>query len=183
MFDVSWSELLLVAVVAILVVGPKELPGLLRSLGRMLGKLRSTADEFRKQFDEAVREAGAEDLQREMQSLRKNNPLTQIRDSIDEATRDPFRPDPPKALPKSSDDVDDDFDDLGPPPPLPPRDATANTASSAPAASSASATPSQTTKTAANGPASSSPSSAKDAADGASGSEIRLNGEHRPQAN
>ena len=70
MFDIAWSELLLVAIVAILVVGPKELPGMLRALGRMLGKLRSTADDFRKQFDEAVREAGAEDLQREVRALR-----------------------------------------------------------------------------------------------------------------
>lgn len=181
MFDVSWSELLLVAIVAILVVGPKELPALLRSLGRMLGKLRSTADEFRKQFDEAVREAGAEDLQREMQALRKNNPLTQIRDSIDEAARDPFKPDPPKALPKSGKGADDeDLDDLAPPPPLPPRNATATTATTS-APSSAGSTPPQAT-TVANAPQPS-VSPAKDAAEPAGGSEIRLNGEHRPQAN
>ncbi len=107
MFDIAWSELLLVAIVAILVVGPKELPGLLRSLGRMLGKLRSTADEFKKQFDEAVREAGGEDLQREMRSLRNNNPLTQIRDSIAEIGNDPINPPPKKPLPEAEVDVDD----------------------------------------------------------------------------
>lgn len=170
MFEVSWSELLLTAIIAILVVGPKELPGLLRSLGRMLGKLRSTADEFRKQFDEAVREAGAEDLQREVQALRKNNPLTQIRDSIDDAMRDSFKADPPKTSPMSDSDVGGEmFDDLGPPPPLPPRGATANT-SSAPAPSPAASKPPQTAP-------------AKDAAESAGGSEIRLNGERRPPAN
>ncbi|NJM35777.1 MAG: twin-arginine translocase subunit TatB [Rhodomicrobium sp.] len=81
MFDIAWSELLIVVIVAILVVGPKELPALLRSLGQMMGKLRRSADDFRRQFDEAVREAGAEDLQREMRSLKQNNPLTQIRDA------------------------------------------------------------------------------------------------------
>lgn len=131
MFDVSWSELLLVAVVAILVVGPKELPGMLRSLGRMLGKLRRTADEFRKHFDDAVREAGGEEFQREMKSLKQNNPLNQIRSSIEDAARDPLGTSQTKAesakiegaKAEQSDD-DEAYDDLGPPPPpLPPRNA------------------------------------------------------------
>ena len=71
MFDIAWSELLIVAIVAILVVGPKELPALLRTLGQMLGKLRRHADEFRRQFDEAVKDAGAEDLQREIRALQQ----------------------------------------------------------------------------------------------------------------
>jgi sec-independent protein translocase protein TatB len=125
MFDVAWSELLLVAVVAILVVGPKELPGMLRSLGRMLGKLRRTADEFRKHFDEAVREAGGEELQREMKSLKQNNPLNQIRSSLEDAARDPAsssKTNPQSAKSEQSDA--DEHDDLGPPPPpLPPRNA------------------------------------------------------------
>jgi sec-independent protein translocase protein TatB len=120
MFDIAWSELLIVGVVAILVVGPKELPGMLRTLGRMLGKLRSTANDFRRHFDEAVREAGGEDLQREIHSLRSNNPMTKLRDTIEEATREPpavraptasAPPEPPAG----------DAGDLGPPPPLPPK--------------------------------------------------------------
>ncbi len=120
MFDIAWSELLLVAVIAILVVGPKELPGMLRSLGRGLGKLRRTADEFRKHFDEAIRDAGGEDLQREMRSIKQNNPLNQIRDSIEDATRDPAVKTPKAgAKPSAADNPDDD---LGPPPPpLPPK--------------------------------------------------------------
>ena len=89
MFDIAWSELLIVAIVAILVVGPKELPALLRSLGQMLGKLRRHADDFRRQFDEAVKEAGAEDLQQEIRSLQQHNPLTQVRDAINGASREP----------------------------------------------------------------------------------------------
>jgi sec-independent protein translocase protein TatB len=127
MFDVAWSELLLVAVVAILVVGPKELPGMLRSLGRMLGKLRRTADEFRKHFDDAVREAGGDEFQREMKSLKQNNPLNQIRSSIEEAAKDVNAPPKPKTGSVQAVQADvDEYDDLGPPPPpLPPKNAPA----------------------------------------------------------
>lgn len=167
MFDVAWSELLLVAIVAILVVGPKELPALMRTAGRMLGKLRRSADEFRKHFDDAVREAGAEDLQREMNALRQNNPLTQIRDSLDEASREPFKP-AQSSPPAKSDPVDDD--DLPPPPPLPPR---GDTASSADAA-----TPSQPQPQPAD-PSAAAPAPKELSGNGA-GHEVRVNGEHRP---
>jgi len=92
MFEIAWSELFLVILVAIVVVGPKELPGMLRGFGRMMGKLRRSADDFRRQFDESVREAGGEDLQRELNSLRYNNPLNQIRDTIEEAAREASQP-------------------------------------------------------------------------------------------
>lgn len=162
MFDIAWSELLIVAVVAILVVGPKELPGMLRTLGRMLGKLRATANDFRKQFDDAVREAGGEELQREIHSLRTNNPMTQLRDTFEEATREPpalraptvsAAPDPPAG----------DADDLGPPPPLPPRAASG---------------PSPDQRTDEPKPAETRTShTASEDTDG--GPDIRLNGEHR----
>lgn len=127
MFDVAWSELLLVAVVAILVVGPKELPGMLRSLGRMLGKLRRTADEFRRHFDDAVREAGGEELQREIKSLKQNNPLNQIRSSIEDAAKDVSAPPKSKTASAQAAPPDpEEYDDLGPPPPpLPPKNAPA----------------------------------------------------------
>jgi sec-independent protein translocase protein TatB len=94
MFEIAWSELLLVLIVAIVVVGPKELPGMLRTFGRMLGKLRRSADDFRRQFDESVKEAGGEDLQRELNELRRNNPLNEIRNTIEQAAREAT--DPPK---------------------------------------------------------------------------------------
>lgn len=145
MFDIGWSELLLVATVAILVVGPKELPGMLRSLGQMLGKVRRTADEFRKHFDDAMREAGAEDLQREMRSLKQNNPLSQVRESIESAARDPMDTSSETTTKATQDEQSGDDDDLGPPPPPlpskhpvvapskvtpPPAEATSQTASS-----------------------------------------------------
>ncbi len=179
MFDVAWSELLLVVIVAIIVVGPKELPGLMRTAGRMLAKLRRHADEFRKQFDEAVKEAGGEDLQREINSLRQNNPINQIRNSIEDAARDSYTP-RTGTLPASAVE-----DDLGPPPPLPPRtdgilgDQAANPVDSGPAEpAAASVSPDPHPPAAANEAAPSAP--AKDLADSGLGPDTRINGEHRP---
>jgi sec-independent protein translocase protein TatB len=173
MFDIAWSELLLVAIVAILVVGPKELPGMLRALGRMLGKLRSTADDFRKQFDEAVREAGAEDLQREVRALRKNNPLNQIKDSIEEVGRNPLAADKKAPAARSDDDDEDDMDDgeLPPPPPLPPKNAPSAATGAGPGAAGAAGS-----TEAASTPQPASPASSER---DESGSDLRLNGEHR----
>jgi sec-independent protein translocase protein TatB len=69
MFDIGWSELLLIGVVALIVIGPKDLPKALRTVGQMSSKLRRMAGEFRAQFDEAMREADVESLKREVQNL------------------------------------------------------------------------------------------------------------------
>ncbi len=70
MFDIGWSELLVIAVVAIVVVGPKDLPKLLRSFGFYAGKLRRAAAEFRRQFDEAMREAELDEVKKAIESVR-----------------------------------------------------------------------------------------------------------------
>ena len=70
MFDIGWSELLVIAVVAIVVVGPKELPKLMRSFGFYAGKLRRAAADFRRQFDEAMREAELEEVKQAIESVR-----------------------------------------------------------------------------------------------------------------
>ncbi len=70
MFDIGWSELLVIAVVAIVVVGPKELPKLMRSFGFYAGKLRRAAAEFRRQFDEAMREAELDEVKQAIESVR-----------------------------------------------------------------------------------------------------------------
>lgn len=64
MFDIGWSELVVVGVVALVVIGPKELPGVIRSVGKAVGKLRTMAGEFRGQFDEAMREADIDDVKK-----------------------------------------------------------------------------------------------------------------------
>jgi sec-independent protein translocase protein TatB len=64
MFDIGWSELLVIGIVAIVVVGPKELPRVLRTFGQYAGKLKRTAAEFRRQFDEAMVESELEDMRK-----------------------------------------------------------------------------------------------------------------------
>ncbi len=70
MLDIGWSELLIIGMVALVVVGPKELPGLLRTLGQYLGIVRRHAAEFRSQFDEAMRDTELQQLKQEVDSLR-----------------------------------------------------------------------------------------------------------------
>ena len=82
MFDIAWSELLLIAVIALIFIGPKELPQVLHSLGRMAAKLRRSADDFRRQFEDSVREAGYEDLHKNIQEFRSLHPASQLKDSI-----------------------------------------------------------------------------------------------------
>lgn len=79
MFDVGWSEILVIAVVLIVVVGPKDLPRMLRSFGRTTAKLRAMAGDFRRQFDEALREAELGDVKDTLDSVRNLNPMNEIR--------------------------------------------------------------------------------------------------------
>ncbi len=69
MFEIGWSELLILAVVTLLFVGPKELPVFLRTIGRYAGVLRRHASEFRAQFDAAMREAELDAMKEEMQKM------------------------------------------------------------------------------------------------------------------
>jgi sec-independent protein translocase protein TatB len=65
MFDISWGKLVIIGVVALLVIGPKELPGVLRQLGQAMAKIRRMAAEFQGQFNEAMREAEMADLKKQ----------------------------------------------------------------------------------------------------------------------
>jgi sec-independent protein translocase protein TatB len=69
MFDFSWGELLVVGVVALIAIGPKELPGVLRAVGQWTTKLRRMAAEFQGQFHEAIREAEMADLKKEVEEM------------------------------------------------------------------------------------------------------------------
>lgn len=82
MFDIGWSELLLVLVVALVVVGPKDLPRLIRMVGRWVGKARRMADQFRAGFDELTRETELDELRREISALRGHNPVTRFQDEF-----------------------------------------------------------------------------------------------------
>jgi sec-independent protein translocase protein TatB len=69
MFDVGWSELVLIGVVALIVIGPKELPAVLRAVGQWTTKIRRMAGEFQSQFQEAMREAEMSDLKKHVAEL------------------------------------------------------------------------------------------------------------------
>ncbi|MBS0243699.1 MAG: twin-arginine translocase subunit TatB [Proteobacteria bacterium] len=69
MFDLTSSKLLILAVVALVVVGPKELPALLRTVGKYMGMIKRQANEFRAQFEEAMRETELADLKKEVEDL------------------------------------------------------------------------------------------------------------------
>lgn len=94
MFDIAWSELLLIAVIALIFIGPKELPQVLHTLGRMTAKVRRSADDFRRQFEDSVREAGYEDLHKNIQEFRSLNPANQLKDSIARAINQDYAPKP-----------------------------------------------------------------------------------------
>jgi len=96
MFDVGWSELLLIGIVALIAIGPKELPGALRTLGQWMGKVRRMASEFQNQFHEAMREAELADLKKEVdemaskaQSYAHFDPIEDIRKDIESAASPP----------------------------------------------------------------------------------------------
>jgi sec-independent protein translocase protein TatB len=64
MFDIGWGELVVIGIVALIAIGPKELPTVLRTLGQYMGKVRRMANEFQGQFQEAMREAEMADLKK-----------------------------------------------------------------------------------------------------------------------
>lgn len=92
MFDIGWSELVIVGIVALIVIGPRELPKTLRTLGQMMTKVRRMASEFQGQFNDAIREAELDELRREAEKLTniKNplgdlNPLDDVKSQIQSA--------------------------------------------------------------------------------------------------
>jgi sec-independent protein translocase protein TatB len=89
MFDIGWTELLVIGVVALIAIGPKELPGVLRTVGQMMGKVRRMASEFQGQFQEAMREAEMEDLKKQIDSMTEGlDPIDSLRKEVDAAIGD-----------------------------------------------------------------------------------------------
>lgn len=91
MFDIGWSELVLIGVVALVAIGPKELPGVLRMVGQWMGKARKMAAEFQGQFQEAMREAEMADLKKSFDEVKEAatgfNPLSSLQKDVSDALR------------------------------------------------------------------------------------------------
>ena len=77
--SLGFQEIVLLGVIALVVIGPKDLPLMLRKLGRWTAKLRGMAQEFRSGFDELARQAELDELRREVQALRSTTSLQEIR--------------------------------------------------------------------------------------------------------
>jgi sec-independent protein translocase protein TatB len=97
MFDISWSELLIIGVVALIAIGPKELPGVLRAVGQWMGKVRRMASEFQSQFQEAMREAEVADLKKQVDDMTSSvtdytnfDPMESVRKEVDGLIGDPL---------------------------------------------------------------------------------------------
>ena len=71
MFDLGWSKLIIIAMLAIVVVGPKDLPALLRTIGKFVGQIRRQAEEFRRQFDEAMKDTELDQIRKDVEDIKR----------------------------------------------------------------------------------------------------------------
>ncbi len=83
MFDLGWSELLMIAVITVIVVGPRELPRVLRTVMQGMKKLRSIAGEFQSSIDEMARDADLHDLKKKLEDTSKSDWEKEITDTVD----------------------------------------------------------------------------------------------------
>lgn len=124
MFDISWSELLILGVVTLVFVGPKELPTLMRTLGKYAGVVRRHANEFKSQFDAAMREADLEAMRDEVQKMQTsiNNEVMRATEHVDDASK-LARVEPPSTANTIASETSssDTSATLAPPMPAPPR--------------------------------------------------------------
>jgi sec-independent protein translocase protein TatB len=79
MFDIGWTELVLIAVVAIIVIGPKDLPRAMRTVGRWSGKMKRMGREFQNQFNEALREAELDEVKKQVTEIAKMDPMADLK--------------------------------------------------------------------------------------------------------
>ena len=110
MFDIGWSELLLIGIVALIAIGPKELPGALRTLGQWMAKIRRMASEFQGQFQEAMREAEIDQLKKDMDEMAAKakdythfDPIEDVRRDIEKSVGDLPSLDQPSTTTESTD--------------------------------------------------------------------------------
>lgn len=92
MFDLGWTELLVIGIVALIVVGPKDLPVLFRNVGRFVGKAKGMAREFSRAMNDAADDAGIKDVQNTIKTA--TNPMASAMDGVKDAARSMTNIDP-----------------------------------------------------------------------------------------
>ena len=85
---IGFQELILIALVAIIVVGPKDLPMMMRRLGQFVAKGRALAGEFRAAFDDIARQTELEELRKEIEDLKNTNAVKEAADELSEFERE-----------------------------------------------------------------------------------------------
>jgi len=111
MLDMSWGEVMVIGAVALIVIGPKDLPKALRTVGQVTGKLRRMAAEFQGQFQEAMREAELDEVKQQLQGMNNSvsslntgfNPIQTIRDELKNSIEAPAAAQSPSPSPGAPD--------------------------------------------------------------------------------
>lgn len=85
--QIGFFEIIVVAVIALVVVGPKELPRLMRMAGRMAAQARRMAGEFQSAFNQMARESELEEMRREIEALKRNNPVAETKREVEAALK------------------------------------------------------------------------------------------------
>jgi sec-independent protein translocase protein TatB len=83
MFDIGWSEMAVILMVALIVIGPKDLPRVARTVGKWTAKARGMAREFQRSLDDMAREAELQDIKAEMEKLSRTDMRHKIEETID----------------------------------------------------------------------------------------------------
>src|SRR4029078_8279779 len=100
MFDIGWSELLVIAVVAMWLLSQKDVPRLMRSFGHYAGKLRRAASDFQSQFEEAMRESEIDEVRKSIDSVSENTPSVDLKAPSDKPVMLP-KPTPQPSVPNA----------------------------------------------------------------------------------
>lgn len=137
MFDIGWTELLVVGIVALIVIGPRELPKTLRTIGQMMTKVRRMASEFQGQFNEAIREAELDELRKEAEKLSgitdplgNFDPLSQVKSEIESAVEGKTKSEAAATIEPAADPVVEQIESANAPKEPAPSEAAAETPAS-----------------------------------------------------